>query len=916
MLPDGAHLREEDWTVFFLKPNGAAPLDNSASIITSWKSPVYYVINLVRTKHIAGVKRGARVKAMAIISRCPFFHIFKPFLVLALEKFFAEPSQTLLQKLFESLKSLDTSSMPQLSLAQKRILRNGDPSILFPDNDYLNTKSTLSRTCDGGQLVTEKGKYDCKLTFDGLQYMWEARVLFDEVSVPFKVPLDTFPGEYGELFVSQLVTTFHPPSQKSNEASGLMVILHSLLSERRILFLGYQLPAAEVANYVLAACSLVSPNLKGFAQRTFPYTCLTNLEQLLNCPGYIAGVTNPAFQSHDSWWDVLCDIPTGKVIISPKLNSFSPYGWNPTIAAACGSLPFATYANDDSEKEASKEKDLISKDNEFMKLIGNMIQERAPDIHIRNEFSRYVQHFIAVSASYEVDRKFNSSGGVLSRNRAVIPGRTRSNTTRETSPLAAQAISLATQANEVALPVFSDSATAVGAFGPSAVFVDDAARKKEYLMYSRRIESWKTTISFQAYCQEWELKRKQRCLIAKLSLVQARPTSANEIGSSQKQRSRLSTAVTVGAEEEPDQIKLMSDELDPSRIVDRFHVCTRLSYEDTLKQYDILFNQINSESSLYELLACLPNSEGGIIGISYGLFHPISDVRKRCYEVLNRLRRYDIGSKIIDSANPFIAYGLQRVRSEMDKGIIEDLDKKITSKELQNHLLGSTESVESVGSRASYLSYSNLKLNKTSNGPSLENIENVSAEEDLLAISRLSSLIYSLRRSKSGGMPRPTSKSTVFSIDQESFRKIDIGTSHMSLKRSIETMASRSLASVHVVEKESGVWFTPHENLIKSGGGSKGNILQQLRMERTQSTSEISDATRSNSLGRVSGQKSQELIGTIRSKMRGSRPKLLSEDSILSLPTEEGMKKDGNSRPATAEPVKSNNIGQTGQQQQ
>jgi len=38
---------------------------------------VLYVLNLVRTKQIPGVRRGARVKAIAITSRHKWLHVFK-----------------------------------------------------------------------------------------------------------------------------------------------------------------------------------------------------------------------------------------------------------------------------------------------------------------------------------------------------------------------------------------------------------------------------------------------------------------------------------------------------------------------------------------------------------------------------------------------------------------------------------------------------------------------------------------------------------------------------------------------------------------------------------------------------------------------------------------------------------------------
>ena len=37
-------------------------------------------------------------------------------------------------------------------------------------------------------------------------------------------------------------------------------------------------------------------------------------------PGYIVGVTNPLFEMHPEWWDILCDIDTGRIRISEQLD--------------------------------------------------------------------------------------------------------------------------------------------------------------------------------------------------------------------------------------------------------------------------------------------------------------------------------------------------------------------------------------------------------------------------------------------------------------------------------------------------------------------------------------------------------------------------------------------------------------------
>jgi hypothetical protein len=126
MLPDQAHARNQDWTIFFLHKDTSQEEEDqerkakeerrrrrrrrqerAAGIIDEeeeeeeedqeddedWDDddtesddsepeggegpPLIYVLNLVNTKHDKTVKRGAVVKAMAICTRHPFLHIYK-----------------------------------------------------------------------------------------------------------------------------------------------------------------------------------------------------------------------------------------------------------------------------------------------------------------------------------------------------------------------------------------------------------------------------------------------------------------------------------------------------------------------------------------------------------------------------------------------------------------------------------------------------------------------------------------------------------------------------------------------------------------------------------------------------------------------------------------------------------------------
>lgn len=130
-------------------------------------------------------------------------------------------------------------------------------------------------------------------------------------------------------FFSRLFLLYHPLTKR--EQTG-----------KRIIFLGHQLPASLVADHVLAACALGSGCgvvIEGLVERAFPYTGLGNVDGLLevsvplflptcsasadqrplNRPGFIAGVCNPAFSEKTTWWDVLCDISTGKITVSKDI---------------------------------------------------------------------------------------------------------------------------------------------------------------------------------------------------------------------------------------------------------------------------------------------------------------------------------------------------------------------------------------------------------------------------------------------------------------------------------------------------------------------------------------------------------------------------------------------------------------------
>lgn len=57
MLPDGAHLRAEDWTIFCLNQLTPDPHQDVEKEEKTEGKPLLYVLNLVRTKHDATARR-------------------------------------------------------------------------------------------------------------------------------------------------------------------------------------------------------------------------------------------------------------------------------------------------------------------------------------------------------------------------------------------------------------------------------------------------------------------------------------------------------------------------------------------------------------------------------------------------------------------------------------------------------------------------------------------------------------------------------------------------------------------------------------------------------------------------------------------------------------------------------------------
>jgi len=410
----------------------------------------------------------------------------KPLLLLALEEYFKSPYLETLESLYDAVNSMDLSLMPRLSMLERHILLASDTKDLFVEkfdqmiqqrmaedasNNAATSPDSPSKSC--GDLVGHRPRYIVPRD----THEFETKVVYNQIPVPIKIPTGISPDTVGDFSFIKLIQTFSAPHASSPQPFALhphlttsgaythpiMVLVNALLTQKRIIFLGHNRPSGEVAEAVLAACALASGGvLRGFTRHAFPYTDLTKIDDLLNVPGFIAGVTNPTFANHHEWWDLLCDVPTGRMKISSRienacitdgLSNFQQQ--NPGYAPSGhgiggGNSSLAT--NCDATGDAA-----------FMESITSSIQSRHGESAIRSKWRDYILKFTRIAAAFE-ESVYGAS--------ALYIG-----------------------ASE------TDSG-AHGVRGHGYVWPDDGARARELGANIWRIECWRTTRSYYAFVQD------------------------------------------------------------------------------------------------------------------------------------------------------------------------------------------------------------------------------------------------------------------------------------------------------------------------------------------------------------------------------------------------------------------------------
>ncbi|KAJ6144156.1 Protein mesA [Penicillium chermesinum] len=485
MLPDQTHVRSQDWTIFFLHKDtsgedeesedggkkkkrkskyhandeAAHVRDDNPETLSGDEEeeeedsddeggegpPLMYVLNLVNTKQDNTVRRGAVVKAMAILN------------------------------------AMDLSLMPKMSLLERNILQSSNTKEMFIEKFEQMIRQREEEEAENGEIPPSPKK-SSRYSLPRDTHEFESRVVYNDIPVPVKIPTVIWPETVGDFSLVKLIQTFAAPHAASPQpfpnhphltTSGplthpIIVLVNAILTQKRVIFLGHNRPSGEVAEAVLAACALASGGiLRGFTRHAFPYTDLTKIDDLLNVPGFIAGVTNPTFANHPEWWDVLCDLPTGRIKISTHVEP---------APVTEGFLFFQQQNIPLPNNNAHPANADPTGDNLFMEDILRSITNRYGENSIRAKWRFYITKFVRVAAAFEETVYGASNLYIIGPGEELSPD---SPTGQQTDP--------------------SDPGSLRG---HGYVWPDDYAKQRELSASVSRIEGWRNTRSYYSYIQD------------------------------------------------------------------------------------------------------------------------------------------------------------------------------------------------------------------------------------------------------------------------------------------------------------------------------------------------------------------------------------------------------------------------------
>lgn len=381
--------------------------------------------------------------------------------------------------------------MPRLSLLERHILQASDVKDMFVEKfeRMIQQRMEDEAAAKSNQLPESPTKSESRYSVPRDTHEFETKVIYNDIPIPVKVPTAISPETVGDFSLIKLIQTFSHPHSTSPQPFALhphlttsgaythpiIVLVNALLTQKRVIFMGHNRPSGEVAEAVLSACALASGGiLRGFSRHAFPYTDLTKVDDLLKVPGFVAGVTNPAFANHHEWWDLLCDLPTGRMKISSRIEQAPVTEGLVYFQQQHPTVP-VNGPSSSSMLNSSSSSDPTG-DSLFMEDIVRSITSRHGEGAIRAKWRAYITKFTRISAVFE-ELVYGASALYI-----IGPGEEPS----ADSPSGGR----------------QDPSDPASLRGHGYVWADEASKQRELAASVSRIEGWRNTRSYYTFIQD------------------------------------------------------------------------------------------------------------------------------------------------------------------------------------------------------------------------------------------------------------------------------------------------------------------------------------------------------------------------------------------------------------------------------
>ncbi|PVV04120.1 hypothetical protein BB560_001389 [Smittium megazygosporum] len=237
-----------------------------------------------------------------------------------------------------------------------------------------------------------------------IEYILLAEFDINEGSIlRHQYPTPTFEDESGSIPLPRegINTQINSPST----INPILVLIYSILTEKKIIFMGHNQPAEEVSNFVLSALVIGSGGgsvLKALKYKIFPYASLASIDRLSKLNSYIAGVTNPIFEEKKSLWDLLFNINTGEVKVHPSL--LKSFGFHNIPVKNEINLQLNSESSSillSRQKKDPKAEKSTTYDQRFLQELFSAVESRAEEHILRAICERFIRKFIFLCAIYQ-----------------------------------------------------------------------------------------------------------------------------------------------------------------------------------------------------------------------------------------------------------------------------------------------------------------------------------------------------------------------------------------------------------------------------------------------------------------------------------------------------------------------------------